>query len=82
MEGEVLARHNIGVIEKDAGNMNRAMKHFMIAARAGYDDSLNQIRKCYVSGHATKADFEKALRAHKEANDEMKSDHRDAAKLT
>jgi hypothetical protein len=32
-----------------------------------------------MNGHATKDDFEKALRAHKEANDEMKSDQRDAA---
>ena len=28
---------------------------------------------------ATKDDFEKALRAHKEASDEMKSDQREAA---
>ena len=46
----------------------------MIAAVAGNDDSLEKIRKCYLNGWATKADFEKALRAHKEANDEMKSD--------
>ena len=30
-------------------------------------------------GHFTKDDFEKALRAHKEATDEMKSAQRDAA---
>ena len=32
-----------------------------------------------MSGDATKDDFEKALRAHKEANDEIKSDQREAA---
>ena len=32
-----------------------------------------------MNGHATKADFEKALRAHKEAKDEVKSDQRDKA---
>ena len=46
----------------------------MIAAGAGYDTSLKTIRECFMHGHATKDDFEKALRAHKEAEDEMKSD--------
>ena len=41
--------------------------------------SLKEIRKCFVNGVATKDDFEKALRAHKEAKDEMKSDQREAA---
>ena len=51
----------------------------MISSGAGYDESLDNIRQCYLEGHATKDDFERALRAHKEANDEMKSDQRDAA---
>ena len=51
----------------------------MISAIAGDDDSLEKIRKCYMNGWATKDDFEKALRAHKEAKDGMRSDQRDAA---
>ena len=58
--------------------MNRAVKHWMISAGAGHDNSLKNIRACFMNGHATKDDFEKALRAHKEANDEMKSDQREA----
>ena len=77
--GDVTARYNLGALEKNAGNMNRAVKHWMIAAGAGYDDSLKQIRECFVNGYATKDDFEKALRAHKHAKDEMKSDQRDSA---
>ena len=42
-------------------------------------DSLKEIRECYLGGHATKDDFEKALRAHQASKDEMKSDQRDAA---
>ena len=49
----------------------------MISAIAGDDDSLEKIRKCYLNGWATKVDFEKALRAHKEANDGMRSDQRE-----
>ena len=79
MGGVVKARHILGILERDAGNMQRAMKHFMMSAAAGYDNSVNEIRVCFMNGDATKDDFEKALRAHKEAADEMKSDQREAA---
>ena len=35
MGGDVTARHNLGVLEKRAGNEQRAYKHYMIAAKAG-----------------------------------------------
>jgi TPR repeat protein len=79
MGGHVVARHNLGCTEGQAGNMNRAVKHYMISAGAGYNDSLHNIRQFFLNGRATKDDFERALRAHKEANDDMKSDQRDAA---
>ena len=79
MGGDITARHNVGNLEYNAGNMNRAMKHWMIAAGAGYDSSLTAIRQMFLDGHATKDEFEKALRAHKEANDEMKSEQREIA---
>ena len=85
MGGDVPSRHNIGMLEalgaleNSSGSMSRALKHFMIAAGAGCDESLTGIRECFLNGHATKDDFEKALRAHKEAADEKKSDQRDAA---
>ena len=50
----------------------------MITAAARDDVSLKEIR-CFLEGNATKDDFERALRAHKEATDEMRSDQRDAA---
>ena len=77
--GDVVARHNIGLLEEKAGNMNRAVKHWMIAARAGWDKSLESIRECFMNGYATKDDFELALRAHKEAKDETKTTQREAA---
>ena len=80
MMGEVPARHNLGVLEKREGNVDRAVKHYMISAGAGLDKSLKAIRGAFLNGHATKDDFEKALRAHQASNDEMKSDQREAAK--
>ena len=79
MGGDITARHNLGCVEGNAGNTSRAMKHFMISAAAGYDNSLNNIKECFVNGYATKDDFEKALRAHQASKDEMKSDQRDSA---
>ena len=65
--GDVNARRHLGVLEGKAGNTERVIKYFMIAARAGNDESLKEIPQLFMSGHATKNDFEKALRAHKEA---------------
>ena len=79
MGGNLSSRYNLGVVERDAGNMNRAVKHWMIAARAGHDNSLQAIRVGFMHGIATKDDFEKALRAHKEVKDEIKSEQREAA---
>ena len=76
--GDLVSRYNLG-LEASIGSMDRAMKHWMISAGAGHDDSLKKIRECFLNGDATKNDFEKALRTHKEAADEMKSEQREAA---
>lgn len=77
--GDIIARHNLGVWEENAGNTSRAMKHWMISTAAGWDDSLKEIREVFLNGNATKDDFEKALRAHQASKDEMKSEQREAA---
>ena len=72
------SRYNLGCIEEeDAGNMVRALKHYMIAAGCGHDKSLKEIREFYVNGHATKDDYAKALRAHQKYIDGIKSAQRD-----
>ena len=77
--GDPAARFNLGLLEENEGNVNRAVKHFMIAAGAGCDDSLRHVQLGYMNGHATKDDFEKALHTHKDAKDEMESEQREAA---
>ena len=79
MGGEPEARHNLGSLENNAGNITRAVKHWMISAAAGYDDSLKEIREGFLNVDVTKDDFEKALRAHQASKDEMKSEQREAA---
>mmetsp|Transcript_24358 Transcript_24358/g.52525 ORF Transcript_24358/g.52525 Transcript_24358/m.52525 type:complete len:94 (-) Transcript_24358:85-366(-) len=82
MGGHETARHDLGMLEKKLGKMNRAMKHFMIAASAGNDESLKMIGEGYKGGHVTKDEYEKTLHAYKDSEDEMKSDQRIKAART
>ena len=77
--GDAYARHNLGIMEVRAGNMNRALKHYMIAAGGGLDNSLKEIQKLYTNGHATKDDYAKALRAYQTYLVEIKSTQRNKA---
>ena len=77
--GHVKARYNLGVAEMNEGNMVKALKHYMIAAGGGDNESLEVIRSLYTSGHATKDDHAKALRTHQKYIDGIKSVQRDEA---
>ena len=79
MGGVAPARHNLGYSECRAGDWDRAVKHYMIAAEGGDDDSLKQIQKLYTNGHATKDDYAKALQAYQAYLAEIKSTQRDKA---
>mmetsp|Transcript_30698 Transcript_30698/g.74122 ORF Transcript_30698/g.74122 Transcript_30698/m.74122 type:complete len:428 (-) Transcript_30698:194-1477(-) len=79
MRGSAVTRDDLGNMDFQDGNVERAMKHWMIAARAGHDGSLDRIKQGYLDGHVTKDDFANALRAHQNSVSEMKSDHRDRA---
>ena len=79
MEGNVMARHNLGIDEENARNYDKALKHYMIAVRGGYTDSVKEIQQLYVNGHATKDHYANALRSHQAYVNEVKSDQRDKA---
>ena len=79
MEGYVTARRNLGVDEYEAGNYERALKHFMIAVRGGDTDSVKAIQQLYMDGHVTKDQYANALRSHLAYLNEIKSDQRDKA---
>jgi len=80
MKGSVQARFIIGCKEANAGNYDRALNHFMIAAKGGgklsngVSDSLESIRKMVTNGHATKDDYKKALESYQVYLDEIRSD--------
>jgi len=79
MGGDVAARYNLGLEEEDAGNIDKAIKHFMIAVRCGDNQSLEMVKEFYANGNATKEDYTKALQSYQIYLDEIKSDQRDQA---
>ena len=79
MEGNVTARHNLGVEEYEAGNYDRALKHHMIAVRGGDTRSVKDIQRMYMGGHAAKDHYASALKSHQLYLNEIKSDQRDKA---
>ena len=81
MGGIIEARHNLGVLELEghAGNMSRALRHFMIAAGCGHTASLENIKVIFMNGEATKDDYAKALRVYQAYLVETKSAQRDEA---
>ena len=79
MGGHVKARHNLGALEYRAGNMDRALKHLMIAAGSGYSRSLESIKLMFTHGYATKADYAISIRVYQANLIEIKSPQRDEA---
>ena len=59
--------------------MDRALKHYMIAAGSGQSESLKAIQELYSNGLATKDDYMAALRAYQAYLEEIKSEQRDEA---
>jgi len=79
--GDTFARHNLGVMEGENGRPGRAVKHFIIAAKLGDDDSLEALKEHYADGFVSKEDFAAALRGHQAAVDATKSPHREEAEI-
>ena len=79
INGHVMARHNLGNNEGRAGNHQRAMKHLLLAARAGHTKALNTVKGGYMDGFITKEEYANTLREYQKCQDEMKSDARDKA---
>jgi hypothetical protein len=77
--GHVDARHNLGCHEGNNGRMERAVKHWIIAANMGCDKSLKILWECHAKGFLKKEDLAATLRAHQAAVDATKSPQREEA---
>ena len=45
IRGHAYARHHLGLYDGRSGRIERAAKHFTIAANLGYDDSIQTLKK-------------------------------------
>ena len=79
MKGHITARHNLGMMEGQAGNNQRAYKHLVIAARAGNKLSLDRLKKGHMHGQVTKEEYANTLREYQKSQVEMTSKARDKA---
>eukprot|EP00984_Skeletonema_dohrnii_P020442 scaffold9973_cov72-Skeletonema_dohrnii-CCMP3373.AAC.1 len=79
--GVPFARHNLGIIENENGRPDRATKHFIIAAKLGYDNSMKTVKVGFKGGLVSKEDFAATLRGHQAAVDATKSPQREEAEL-
>ena len=78
--GHPMARYNLGIYEENRGRDDRAIKHFIIAAKLGYDDALEVVKEYFGScPYLSKEDFEATLREHQAAVDATKSSKREEA---
>jgi TPR repeat protein len=77
--GHPIARNNLSVIEQYRHRIDRAVKHLIIAAKLGFDEGLEGVKKGFAQGFVSKEDFEAALRGHQAAVDATKSEQREKA---
>ena len=80
MQGHVESRHKLGFLEADEGNYDRAVRHFLISAKMGLNESVENIKRIFMGGQATKEQYAQALKGYQNAVEEMKSHDRDQAK--
>ena len=77
MAGNEVARYNLGVMEVQSGNIERAVKHFMIAASAGHYSAMNFLRRYFEQGCVSRESINSALDAYNNSCAEIKSEARD-----
>eukprot|EP00984_Skeletonema_dohrnii_P038889 scaffold42676_cov211-Skeletonema_dohrnii-CCMP3373.AAC.1 len=67
IRGHPTARHSLGCSDGGNGRFDRAVKHWIIAAKLGDDDSIERLKDGFKFGYVRKEDFATALRGHKAA---------------
>ena len=78
MAGHELARNSVGSLEFESGNMERAAKHWMIAASAGDYHAMYKLRTFFEQGAISRESIDSTLSAYNNSCAEMRSEARDA----
>ncbi len=77
--GHPKARHLLGKKELENGNIDRAVKHWIIAAKQGEEKSIKLLMLAFKDGFISKDLLAATLRAHQAAVDATKSPQRETA---
>lgn len=59
--GGILKSDNLGIYECELRNYDSAVRHFLISAKMGNQDSLGAIKNLFTRGNARKSQYAKAL---------------------
>jgi TPR repeat protein len=78
MAGHEVTRYNLGIMEYDSGNKEQAIKHWTIAASAGYFGAMHALRTFFEKGHISRESIDSTLEAYNNCCAEMRSEARDA----
>jgi TPR repeat protein len=79
MAGHEVARYSLGLIEGKFGNMERAVKHWMIAASTGSYKAMFLLKTYFEKGLMPRDAIESTLTAYNSCCAEMRSEARDAS---
>ena len=79
MQGDASSRHLLGIIEMENDQIDRAVRHFLISAKMGLKESLDEIKDMFAKGHTTKDQYVECLKGYQDAVEEMKSPQREEA---
>jgi len=77
--GHAGARHNLACFEWENSRHDRALQHWIVAAKLGDENSVDTLKDAYRKGYVRKEDFASALRGHQAAVNATKSPHREKA---
>ncbi|EJK61582.1 hypothetical protein THAOC_17902, partial [Thalassiosira oceanica] len=80
IRGHPESRYELGCHGYNERNHELAVRHWMISAKMGDSDSLNEIKDMFMKGYATKAQYAEALKGYQDALEETKSPQREVAK--
>ena len=79
MAGHEVARFNLGTMEYNSGNMERAIKNWAIAASSGHYASMQNLLIALENRFISKVSIDSTLAAYNNSCAEMRSKARDAA---
>jgi hypothetical protein len=78
MAGDEVSRYNLGIMEAQSGNMDRAIKHLRIVASAGYYRAMYNLLVSFHKGAVSRESIDSTLAAYNNSCAEMRSEARDA----